>query len=255
MTTRADLEKLLARHDPEALRLVLHASGVGLSAVPWRTVDEPTAATFAARIAEAIWWSYATPLGYVAGHASFEDIVGHLARKLGVADRLVGDADGLDPTAPVWVQVRRMTELLVGDLAEGGVRFDAIDEATRKRLGPGYGASVGLGSGAAGSFATRWTAARVLALFRTPIGRVLPYLPVVGPWVGAIRTGVGAVFAVSGPLGIALAVLSANSALGPSYRKLVPLVLGVGGLPSLEPSADSDPRPTAGTPWSDATRS
>jgi hypothetical protein len=248
MTTRADLERLLARHDADALRLILHASRVPVSAVPWRAEEAPTAEVLAARIAEAIWWGYATPLGYLAGVVSFEDIVRHLARKLGVADRL-------DTTAPVWVQVRRMTELLVGQLEDAGVRFDDLDEATRRRLGPTYGAPLGLGSGAAGSFATRWTAGRLLALFRTPVGRVLPYLPVVGPWMGAIRTGAGAVFAVTGPLGVALAVLSANTALGPRYRKLVPLVLGVGALPSLEPSVDSDPRDTAGTPWSDATRS
>ena len=39
-----------------------------------------------------------------------------------------------------------------------------------------------------------------------------------------------AVHAVSGPLGIALAVLTFNQALGANYRKLVPLVLGVGAL-------------------------
>jgi hypothetical protein len=248
MTNRAELESVLSTQDPEALRLVLHASGVGLTAVPWRTVGQPTARDYAARIAEAIWWSYTTPLGYAAGHASFEDVVAHLARKLGVADRL-------DPQLSVWARVRRMTEFLVGDLADHGVRFETIAEGTRRRLGLSSAMPFGLGTGAASSFAARWGSGKVLAFFRTPVGRVLPYLPAVGPFLGAIRTGAGAVFSVSGPLGVALAVASANSALGPSYRKLVPLVLGIGALPSLEPSAGSEPLPTAGTPWSDATRS
>ncbi|MEZ4235212.1 MAG: hypothetical protein R3F59_03420 [Myxococcota bacterium] len=70
----------------------------------------------------------------------------------------------------------------------------------------------------------------MLALLKTPIGRLLPLLPVVGPWVGVVRTGISGLHFVAGPLGIAMTVLSMNSALGSNYQRLVPLVLGVGAL-------------------------
>jgi len=217
MTTRADVRAMLAEQDPEALRLVLHASGVSAS-------DDGTAPALARRIADAIWWNYATPLGYLADRATFEQIVQHLAGRLGVAHRV-------DPALPVAEQVRRLTEALVETLPQGGgIGLDALREDARRRLDPALGPSLGLGTGAAGSFGARWGTGRVLALLRTPIGRLLPLLPWVGPWIAAIRTGAGAVYAVTGPLGIALTVLSVNASLGTNYRKLVPLVLGVGAL-------------------------
>ncbi len=234
MTSRAELRATLAEKDPEALRLVLHASGVSASS-PFGAFaspaspsgmasDEGTAAALAERITDAIWWNYATPLGYVADRANFEQIVQHLAGRLGVADRV-------DPSLPVGEQVRRFTEALVDTLPEGrGIGLDALREDARNRLDPALGPSLGLGTGAAGSFGMRWGTGRLLALLRTPIGRLLPLLPWVGPWIGAIRTGAGAVFVVSGPLGIAHTVLSVNASLGTNYRKLVPLVLGVGAL-------------------------
>ena len=85
-------------------------------------------------------------------------------------------------------------------------------------------------SRAASSLAAGWTANRILDLFKGPLGRLLPLLPVVGPWMGTIRWGAGAVSIVSGPLGIALSVASLNTALGSNYNKLLPLLLGVGAL-------------------------
>jgi len=208
MTTRGELQATLAAQDPEALRLVLHASGVSSSS-PWGAPDDGTAPALARRITDAIWWNYATPLGYLADRATFEQIVQHLARRLGVVHRV-------DPALPAAEQVRRLT--------------DALGADARRRLDPALGPSLGLGTGAAGSFGARWGTGRLLALLRTPIGRLLPLLPWVGPWIAAIRTGAGAVYVVSGPLGIALTVLSLNASLGTNYRKLVPLVLGVGAL-------------------------
>ncbi|MEQ1565368.1 MAG: hypothetical protein ABMA64_07000 [Myxococcota bacterium] len=216
MTTRDQLQATLSVHDPEALRLILVASGVDP-----RDARDPS--DLAARIADAIWWNYCTPLGYVVERSTFEDVVRHLARKLGVGDRV-------DPDVPVWDQVQALTRALLTEIPADGVSVASLDETTRSRMSPSWFAPIGWGGGATGSFATRWGSGKVLALLKTPIGRLLPLLPVVGPWVGAVRTGIGAVHMVTGPLGLAMTVLSVNSALSTNYQRLVPLVLGVGAL-------------------------
>jgi uncharacterized protein YaaW (UPF0174 family) len=50
------------------------------------------------------------------------------------------------------------------------------------------------------------------------------------PWVHTIGAGARTVYAVTGPLGVALTVLSFNQALGPNYKTLLPLLLGIGAL-------------------------
>lgn len=215
-TTRDQLQATLAVQDADALRLILTASDVDPR-------DAVTPAELAARIADAIWWNYCTPLGYVVERATLEDVVRHLAKKLQVADRV-------DPDTSVWDQVRALTAALVTEIPSDGISVASLDDSTRGRMSPSWWAPIGWGGGATGSFATRWGTGKVLALFKSPIGRLLPLLPVVGPWVGAIRTGLGAVYTVSGPLGVAMGVLSVNSSLSTNYQRLVPLVLGVGAL-------------------------
>ena len=215
-TSREALERTLAVHDPAALRLILEASDVSPR-------DAETPADLAKRVADAIWWNYSTPIGYLAERATFEDVVRHLAYRLGVADRV-------DPDMDVWEQVGVLTEVLVSELPEDGISIDTLDEATRARLGPSWLGAFGFGSGATGSFAARWGTGHIVALLKTPIGRLLPLIPYVGPWVGAIKVGASAVHLVSGPLGVAMLVLSVNSSLGTNYARLVPLVLGVGAL-------------------------
>lgn len=224
-TTRDQLQATLAVHDADALRLILAASDVDPR-------DASTPSELAARIADAIWWNYCTPLGYLAEKATLEDVVRHLARKLRVADRV-------DPDEPVWAQIRALTTALVPEVPEDGISIDTLDDTSRTRLGPSWAEALGWGGGATSSLAARWGSGKVLALLKTPIGRLLPLLPVVGPWVGVIRTGLGGVHMVSGPLGIAMTVLSLNSALGSNYKRLVPLVLGVGAL-APQPVVDAD---------------
>jgi hypothetical protein len=222
-TNRQQLAATLAVHDREALKLVLRASDVDA-----RGAD--TARELADRLADAVWWNYNTPLGYVADRTSFEDIVRHLARKLGVADRL-------DPDRDEWGQLQALTWALVESIPADGITVEALGDGARARLHGSWAAPVGFGASASGSFGSRWVSGRVLALLRSPIGRLLPHVPVVGPWVNAVRMSVGAVYAVSGPVGIALTILSVNSALSTNYRRLVPLVLGIGAL-GPQPLAD-----------------
>ncbi|MEQ1503114.1 MAG: hypothetical protein ABMB14_12830 [Myxococcota bacterium] len=231
--SRDQLQATLAVHDPEALRTILEASEVDPRGAT-------TAAELAARIADAIWWNYSTPLGYLSERASLDEIVRHLARKLKVDARV-------DPDVPVWGQIEALTRALVADLPSHGIAFDELDPATRAHTAPSWAASLGWGSGATGSLATRWGTGKVLALLKSPIGRLLPLIPVVGPWVGVIRTGLSGVYLVTGPLGVAMTVLSLNSALGANYRRLVPLVLGVGALGPMPVSdavvVEGDPLP------------
>lgn len=215
-TTREQLERTLAVHDAKALRLILEASDVDP-----RDAEAP--ADLAKRLADAIWWNYCTPLGYLAERATLEEIVRHVARRLKVDDRV-------DPDVPVFDQISALTKALVAEIPEDGVSLEALDETARARLGPAWAAALGWGTGTTGSFAARWASGHVVALLKTPVGRLLPLIPGIGPWVGAIKTGATAIHAVSGPLGLAMAVLTLNSSLGTNYQRLVPLVLGVGAL-------------------------
>ncbi|MBX2800582.1 MAG: hypothetical protein KTR31_23080 [Myxococcales bacterium] len=216
VTTRDDLQAALAIHEPDALRLILMAADV-----------DPRGATTSAelgeRIADAIWWNHCTPLGYLTERTTLEQVVRHTARRLQVSDRV-------PEHLPVWEQLESMTAALVPEVEGHGVAASDLDPATQERLRQSWLPALGWGGGAVGSFSARWSAAQVLKLFKGPIGRLLPLLPVVGPWVGTIRWGLGAVHLVSGPLGVALSVVSLNASLGANYRTLVPLLLGVGAL-------------------------
>lgn len=215
-TTRAQLEATLSVHDADALMLILMASEV-------EPRDARTSAELAKRLSDAIWWNYATPIGYVADRQSLEDIVQHVAERLAVHGHL-RPADG------VFDQLQTLTRELAPAAETHGIAMSDLSEHTRQRLGSDWRSVLGFGSAATGSFGARWTANRVLDLFKGPIGRLLPLLPVIGPWMGSIRWGASAVSTVSGPLGIALTVASLNASLGPNYRRLVPLLLGVGAL-------------------------
>lgn len=214
-TTRADVEAALAIHEPEALRAVLEAAGV-------RVGDATSARELAGRVAQSLWWSYATPLGYYTDRVTLEEIVDHTARRLGAEASLAG--------GDVWERLERLTQALVRQVRDRGVRLADLDPSLRARLWPDVFPAAAYGTAATGAFGTRWASARVIRFLDGPIGRLLPLLPPLAPWVGAIRTGVGALHLVTGPLGVALAVLSFNEALGARYRTLVPLLLGVGAL-------------------------
>lgn len=216
MTTRAQLQSSLSFHDPAALRAILGAAGVSTGGA--NTADE-----LAKRIVDTMWWCYTTPLGYVADRGTFEDIVWHTARKLRVDDRVQASADA-------YAQAEQLTQVLLHELPPGGVRVEDLDADTQRRLGASWLPTIALGTGAGSSFAGRFASGKVLGWLKTPVGRLLPLLPAVGPYVGAFKGVAAGVHMVAGPLGVALSVLTVNQALGANYRKLVPLVLGVGAL-------------------------
>lgn len=226
VATREDLQSALSVHDPDALRLILLAAEVD-------PAGAATSSDLAARIADSVWWSYCTPLGYYADRTTFDEIVSHVARKLQVFDRV-------PERAPVWERLRAMTVALVPQAeAARGIAASDLDTSTQERLGRSWMPTIGYGSGAMGSFGANWTSAQLVKLLDGPLGRLLPFVPVIGRWIGTIRWSAGAVRLVSGPLGIALSVASLNSTLGANYRQLVPLLLGVGALgPDPVPEAE-----------------
>jgi hypothetical protein len=225
--SRADLAASLAVCEPEALKAILLAAELDAT--------DAEAKVLAERITEAIWWNYSTPLGYAAGTSSLEAIVAHVSRRLRVY--VPGDLDG-------WGMIHELTKGLLEDLNRRGIRVDDLPPTAQARLGKSWGGSITLGAGSASSAGAWYASGKVAGWLTGPIGRWLPYIPKIGPWIGAVGRGAVVVHAVSGPLAIAMGVLSVNSALGTNYRRLVPLLLGVGALaPQAVAEAQELPRP------------
>lgn len=219
-TTREDVRSALAVQDPEALRAVLAAAGVPA----W---GAETSVELADRICLGLWWHSSTPVGFAMGKATKEPtldaLIDKAAKRLSVSERVVGfDA---------WERLDALTRALVSTLPHGpGVALSDVDQEMHARLRGHWKRTVAFGTGAGGSYGARVASGAVLGFFEGPIGRWLPLFPPIAPYVRSIRAGAGAVHAVAGPLGVALAVLSLNQALGPRYRTLLPLLLGVGAL-------------------------
>jgi len=216
MTTRSELEASLSVHDADVLELILTAAGVSPQGAE-------TPSELAARIVDAMWWAYSTPLGYLADRASFEDIIWHIARRLRVSDRV-------DRSADAYEQSQQLTTALLGTLPDEAIGVAELDPDTQRRLGASWLPTLLWGGSAGTTWAARWGSGKVLDWMKTPVGRVLPLLPAIGPYVRFLQGASGTVHAVAGPLGVALSVLTFNEALGANYRRLVPLVLSVGAL-------------------------
>ncbi len=215
-TGRVQVEASLAVQDAVALRAILEAAQVN----PRGAVGS---AELAARITDALWWNYCTPLGYTLDRVSLEEMVAHVSKKL-MVDHAINSSDD------AWLQLQQLTIALLKELPEGGVPLESLDEATQQRIWPSWMPTIALGTGATSSVGTWWASRRVVDFFKGPVGRYLPLLPVVGPYLGAIRAGAGVVGVVAGPLGVALSVLTLNQALGANYQRLVPMLLGIGAL-------------------------
>jgi len=212
-TTRQDVIDALAVHEPDALRAVLKEARL--------EADEgKSPRDLAEQITTTLWWSYCTPLGYVANQTMLDDIVDHIARKLQLAGAL---ADG-----DAWSRLRQLTRLILREPAPAAI--EDLDPKVRARLVPSWKRTAFYASSATGSFGAMAVGRGIVYVSRTQIGRLLPYLPHVGPWVRTIYRGGGMAAAVGGPAGIALSILAANNALGTNYQRLVPLLLGIGAL-------------------------
>lgn len=220
--TRTELSRALSFHDPEILRALLQAAGVPT----WRAT---TAHELAARITTALWWSYTSPLGFAARNPSLDTIVRHVARRLRLSDSVTSD--------DAWLALQQLTAAL--EVRHGPVRVEDLDPRTRRRLRTSWLPPTLWATGSGTSIGAASLGHLLVKIGKGPVGRVLPLLPYVGPLWRVMHRG-GQVAAVLGtPMGLSLAVLSVNSALGTNYRRLVPLLLGVGAL-GASPLDDAD---------------
>ncbi|MFT7519135.1 MAG: hypothetical protein ACI9MC_001275 [Kiritimatiellia bacterium] len=210
---RKQVIDMLATCDPTELRLVLEAA-----AVPARGAEQPR--ELAERIANALWWSYCTPVAYATDQIKLDAIIKQVARKLKVNDQVQGQ----DP----WDRLTSLNHALTR--TAGAVRFDDLraDQQARAR-GSWLPSAAWAGSGAS-SYGAGIAARFVLQLANSPIGKLLPWIPQVAPWYHAIKKGAAIAAIVSTPLAVALGVLAINQSLGTRYRKVLPLLLSIGAL-------------------------
>ena len=231
---KADLSHSLATREADALGRVLDAAGVGRrgALAPHELAD---------RIADGLWWGWCTPAGYVLDRVVLEDIVADVTRKLGLSAEVADEGD-------VWEQLDAMLHALARRYGVAthatpenpGVAFGDL-EAVHARLTPGWFPGAATAGGAASAFTAGVAGRFVVGIGNTPIGRLLPLVPYIGPAWRGVRTA-GGIAAVAGtPLSLALAVISINQGLGTRYDKVVPLLLGVA---ALRPVAVADAQET-----------
>jgi hypothetical protein len=226
--TRADVRATLSHQPAAALRSVLEAAKVS-----YNDDLHDDAPGLAHKIADALWWAYCTPLGYTIDRASLDDIVAHVAKKAGLAEQARG--------GDAWAALGALTRAIVGQ-AEGGVALEDVDPSTRARLFPSVWPTLALGTSSGAAYGVGAVGRVVKSIGATPIGRVLPLLPTVGPWFGVVTRGAGVAAAVGTPAAAVLAVATVNQAMGTNYQRLVPLLLGVGALRA-EPVVDAHEAP------------
>lgn len=204
------LAGLLAHRDPALLSAVLDAADVANDGA-----SEGSGA-LAERLVAALWWRTHTPAGQVVVPDDLGRMVDRVAER---ADVQVGDGD-------TWTRLAALTDAL----APGNrpVALDSLDPETVRRLRRSAWGQVAGWTGVGASAASRWAAVRTLGLLRGPLYKMLVLLPRVGPVLATAKGAAGTVAAVSGPVGIALALVSLNASLGPRYDRALPLLVGVG---------------------------
>jgi hypothetical protein len=211
--TKADVIDSLAVHNADVLRSVLEEARV-------RTGSDESARGLATRIAQALWWHYCTPLGFVADRTTLDHMVDHVARRLA--------PDEILPQRDAWTRLAHLSSALVAKA--GPVALEDLPHHVRVRMMPSWKRTLGLAGGATGSLGAFATGRGILFVSRTTVGRLLPFLPTVGPIIGGVYKGGRIAAAAGGPLSVTLSVLAANNALSTNYLRVVPLLLGIGSL-------------------------
>lgn len=206
----AALRAALSERDPALLSAVLDSGDVANDGA-----DEG-AAELADKLVSALWWRTHSPAGQVVAQDSLGQLVDRVSKRLGVD---AGEGDDL-------ARLAALTDALVPDnrpLALGELSPD-----TRKRLKrAAWGQVFGWG-GVGGAVGSRLAAVRLLALMKGPVWDLLRFLPKVGPALVTLKGATGTVAAVSGPVGVVLALATLNHALGPRYDRALPLLVGAG---------------------------
>jgi hypothetical protein len=209
--TRADVVDRLSAWSEADLRAVLDAAGIDPGPVEDRR-------GLADRVARQLWWHGSSPVGLALGVVTLDALVDDVARRARV--------DGALPPGDAWVRLEALTDLLTDGAR--GARFDGLDPATQRRLSRSPWATLGWMGGAGASGGAFAAGRAVTWVAATRVGRLLPYVPSIGPWVRRGYAAGGFAAVVGGPAAVLLGLIGANQALGPSYESLVPLLLGVG---------------------------
>ena len=204
-----ELESILASRDPKLLERVLDVGEVWFP-------DGADAPELAKRLTNALWRRTHSPLGRMVVPDALDDIVDTVEKKLKLD---LGEGE-------VWSRLDAMTdELLTTDRL---LTYDELPPKSKKKLEKALWldlAGVGTAGGAA---ASRWMARNLLKWTKGPLWDLIKLIPRVGPVLGTIRGSAGTVAAVSGPLGVTVALLTLNHTFGPEYDRALPLLLGIG---------------------------
>ena len=171
----------------------------------------------------------------IANRSEFSDIVRHASKRFGVH---------LTPTdRDPWSQLDAMMGHFTDQV--GPMSFDDLEAAVQQRATRSVFPTAALFTGAGTSAGTGVAAKAILSLTQTPIGRLLPFVPKIGPWFTLVARSAGVASVVSGPLAIGLGVLAINQAMGTNYRKLLPLLIGIGALQAHRRVIDAEVVPSA----------
>ncbi len=217
--TRDELQQLLSEKDPVALAAVLEAAEVPLGGAT-------EAPDLAAKLVRSLWWRTHTPAGVFVMPDDLDALIDRVASKAGVAEQL-----GQGQT---WDRLEALTATLVPQ--DRPLRLEELDPAVVRKLQSSQWVSW-VGVGTAGTAAGGQALARlVLTLFKGPIGDILPFLPKIGPIAIGVKKAAQLIARISGPLGIGVALLTLNHAMGADLDKAAPLLVGVGLLMRSSPA-------------------
>jgi len=202
---------VLARRPLGDLRRAVRATGK-------EALLDRTDRQLATELTDALWWSYATPVGYAIDRPTLDEMVRHVAKKLGWANDV--------PAGDGWDQLHWLTRRLVPDGEE--VAWADLQKDQRDALERSFVASVALSSSGASSAAAGQLGQAVLRFARTPIGRLLPRIPPLAPTWRSIHSAASVAAVVGTPLGLGLGLLALNQAFGTNYPRFVPALLATG---------------------------
>lgn len=204
-----ELQSILAARDPRLLERVLDVGEVWFP-------DGADAEDLAKRLTNALWRRTHSPLGRMVVPDALDDIIDMVAKKLKLE---LGDGE-------TWSRLDALTDALL--TTDRMLTHEELSDADRKKLEKALWIDLAGVSTAGGAAASRWLARGLLKWTKGPLWDFLKLIPRVGPVLGTIRGSAGTVAAVSGPLGITVALLTLNHTFGPEYDRALPLLLGIG---------------------------
>ncbi len=208
---KSEATAVLARRPMGDLRRAVRATGKD-------ALLDRTDRQLAAQLTDALWWSYSTPLGYAIDRPTLDEMVRHVAKKLGWAKEV--------PAGDGWDQLHWLTRRLVPDGEE--VSWADLEKDQREALERSVLSSIALSGSGATSAAAAQLGQAVLRFARTPIGRLLPRIPPIAPAWRTIRSAASVAAVVGTPMGLGLGLLALNQAFGTNYPRFVPALLATG---------------------------